>query len=300
MRIAVIAVPYNHDVAKWGYARGPDAFLDHGLVEALRARGHTVLDPVYAHLRRDQRTRDTVTNLGRLDHMVSDLVADALADKDTVVLALEGNCTHAPGVAGGVARARGGVGMVWFDAHGDLHTLRTSETGFCGGMPYAVVLGWDFDDWRRAAGLEAPISPTAAALFGTSDLDRAESAAIARAGLAHLDARDLTVDHVRTALAARVQAAPAWYLHIDMDVAGPEAPGVITPAPYWPSRDDLVAAVAEAARTVPLAAFSLSSINPIGDPEARAPRLGIDLVLAIVEAIGSRRVSVPSGGDPDP
>jgi len=289
VKIAIVAVPYANDIAKWGYAQGPDFFLRHGLVQALESHGHTVLPPAYAELPLRERGRDVVTNLGRLNRSESDLVAKALADPDTVVLALQGDCTHAPGVAGGIYRTRGGVGMVWYDAHGDINTMATTQTGLWGGMPYAVTLGWDLDDWREQAGLAAPIRPQAAALFGTSDLDPAEEQAIAREGLAHLDARDLSGEAVRRVLAPRRDAAPAWYLHIDMDVAGPEVPGVNTPAPYWPSREALIEAVAETARTVPVAAFSLAAINPLGDPEARSARLGRDLAVAIADAIAESR-----------
>jgi arginase len=179
--------------------------------------------------------------------------------------------------------------MVWYDAHGDINTMATTETGLWGGMPYAVALGWDLDDWRQAAGLSEPIAARAAALFGTSDLDPAELAAIAREGLAHLDARDLNGPAVRAVLGPRRAAAPAWYLHIDMDVAGPEVPGVNTPAPYWPARDRLIEAVGETARTVPLAAFSLAAVNPLGDPDGRSARLGNDLAVAIADAIAAGR-----------
>jgi len=34
--------------------------------------------------------------------------------------------------------------VLWFDAHGDLNTPETSETGYLGGMPLAAALGlWD-------------------------------------------------------------------------------------------------------------------------------------------------------------
>ena len=285
MKIAVVAVPYGHDIGRWGYAGGPEFFLEHGLVRALEQHGHTVGEPVFAHLPRERRTRDTVTNLARINASASDLVSSALHRRDTLVLALTGNCTHAPGVAGGIFREYGEVGIAWYDAHGDMHTMRTSETGFWGGMPYAVALGWDFPDWREAAGLARPVPPEAAAILGTSDLDAAEVDAIKREGLAHLDARDLTPANVRALLGPRRGASGAWYLHIDMDVAGPEAPGVVTPAPYWPSRERLLESVVATAQTVPLVAMALSSINPPGDPEGRAPRLGIDLAVAVADAL---------------
>jgi arginase len=40
--------------------------------------------------------------------------------------------------------------------------METTTSGFLGGMPYAVALGWDLDDWRLAAGLIGTSDPDAA------------------------------------------------------------------------------------------------------------------------------------------
>ncbi len=289
VKVQIVAVPYAHDVAKWGYAKGPEFHLRHGLIDTLKQHGHTVMDPVWANLPVSERTRDVVTNLGRLNQSESDLVLQAFQDPETAVLALQGDCTHAPGVAGGVYRKFGGVGMVWYDAHGDINTMATTQTGLWGGMPLAVTLGWDLQDWREATGQAEPIPPRAAALFGTSDLDQAEKAAIQREGLIHLDARALNAESTRVALAPHRQNAPAWYLHIDMDVAGPEAPGVNTPAPYWPERQALIDSCRATGRTVPVVAFSIAAVNPDGDPEAKSARLGRDVAVAILEGIQEAR-----------
>jgi deazaflavin-dependent oxidoreductase (nitroreductase family) len=53
--------------------------------------------------------------------------------------------------------------------------------------------------------------------------------------------------------AKRVEEAAGWYLHIDVDVAGPEVvPGGLTPAPYWPPRHHLIDAAAAITRSVPV------------------------------------------------
>ena len=177
MQIVPVLVPYAGDVARWGAARGPAAMMQGGLAEALRRHGHVVEDTVEIAFPRERRTRDPVTNLGIIASMVSDVVAAAIG-RGAMPLVLEGNCTQAVGPAGGVARACGGAGIVWYDAHGDMHTLRTTSTGLLGGMPYAVCLGWEFADWREAAGLKAPVRAEAAALLGASDLDVEEEAAL--------------------------------------------------------------------------------------------------------------------------
>src|SRR5215470_3639573 len=120
MDITLICVPYELDMARWGYARGPQALLDAGLVERLRERGHRVGDPIWVELPRGERTRDAVTNLGRIAARTSEDVRDALARSDGFALVLEGDCSHAAGVIGGLAQAAGPAGVAWFDAHADL------------------------------------------------------------------------------------------------------------------------------------------------------------------------------------
>jgi arginase len=287
MQVVPILVPYAGDVARWGAAKGPAAMMQAGLAEALRAAGHTVAAPVDIAFPRERRTRDPVTNLGVIAGLVSDAVAAAIG-QGAMPLVLEGNCTQAVGPAGGVARACGGAGIVWYDAHGDMHTLRTTSTGLLGGMPYAVCLGWEFADWREAAGLDRPVRAEAAALLGASDLDPEEAAALAAHPIARLDAAEMGADaEARTAalLAPRAGAAPGWYMHLDLDVAGPEeVPGPLTPAPHWPPRAALVASVAAAARAVPLRCLGIAAYDPSGDPERRGARLAADLAVAALSA----------------
>jgi arginase family enzyme len=106
MRIAIICVPYQNDMARWGFARGPRALLDTGLVRRLEERGHQVAEPAWIELPREERTRDTVTNLGHIAARTSAAVAEALSHPETFVVALEGDCTHSLGPMGGLARAR--------------------------------------------------------------------------------------------------------------------------------------------------------------------------------------------------
>ena len=168
MNISIICIPYQIDVTRWGVALGPQAFLDHGLIQLLETKGHTVSNPIWIELPRSERTRNSITNLGNIAKRSSAAIREALTQQDSLVLVLEGDCTHAVGAIGGLAQAKGSPGVVWFDAHGDLNTWETTTSGFLGGLPYAVALGWDLDDWRLAAGLEQPVRAEAAALIGAS------------------------------------------------------------------------------------------------------------------------------------
>ena len=290
MHITIICIPYQIDVARWGYALGPQAFLDHGLLQLLQAKGHTLSNPVWIELPKSERTRDSVTNLGRIAKRTSAAVNEALRQDDGFVLVLEGDCTHAVGAIGGLAQAKGSPGVVWFDAHGDLNTMETTTSGYLGGMPYAVALGWDLEDWRLAAGLEQPVRPEAAALIGASDLDPAEVEALQRHPILHIDAVEMMqpgiAERVQAALRSRAGEAKAWYLHVDLDVAGPEeVPGGLTPAPHWPPRRHIIEAARAAAQTMPVKVASIAVYNPAGDINGRGLHFGLDMAMAVVERV---------------
>jgi arginase len=287
MHITIICIPYQVDVTRWGCANGPQAFLDHGLIPLLEAKGHTISPPIWIELPKAERTRDSVTNLGRIAKRAAIAVREALEKDTSFVLVLEGDCTHALGPLGGLAQAKGNPGVVWFDAHGDLNTMETTTSGFLGGLPYAVALGLDLDDWRLAAGLEQPVRPEAAALIGTSDLDAAEVEVLQRYPILHLDAKELMQtgigERVQAALQGRADEANAWYLHIDLDVGGPEeSPGGFTPAPYWPPRERILEAARVTVQTLPVKVASLAVYNPAADTDGRGVRFGRDMAVALV------------------
>ncbi|HWZ18441.1 MAG TPA: arginase family protein [Ktedonobacteraceae bacterium] len=293
MNISIICIPYQIDVTRWGVALGPQAFLDHGLIQLLQAKGHTVSNPTWIELPKSERTRDSITNLGNIAKRSSAAVNEALNKRNSLVLVLEGDCTHAVGAIGGLAQAEGAPGVVWFDAHGDMNTWETTTSGFLGGLPYAVALGWDLDDWRLAAGLEQPVRPEAAALIGASDLDLAEIEALELHPILRLDAVEMVqpgvAKRLQAALQPRATEAKAWYLHIDLDVAGPEEnPGNLTPAPHWPPRQHIIEAARATAQTVPVKVASLAVYNPAGDINGRGARFGLDMAMAIVEGVASQ------------
>jgi arginase len=293
MHIHIVCVPYQVDVARWGVANGPRAFLDHGLRQLLEAKGHTVAEPVWIELPKAERTRDSVTNLGRIAQRTAAAVSNVLRSEDSFVLVLEGDCTHAVGAIGGLALAKGNPGVIWFDAHGDLNTMETTTSGFLGGMPYAVALGWDLDDWRLAAGLQQPVRPQAAVLVGGSDLDGAEMEALQRHPILHVNTMEMTLPDaaalVSAAMQPRAGEASVWYLHIDLDVGGPEVcPGGLTPAPYWPPSDLIVASAKASAQTMPVKVASLAVYNPSADTDGKGAQFGLAMAIAIVDGVAGR------------
>jgi arginase len=195
----------------------------------------------------------------------------AVAAAGPAPLALLGECTLAPAVTAALRDAHPDLAVVWIDAHGDLNTPQTSPSGFLGGMPFAIMLGWCHDALRLAAGLEPPAAAERAALVGARDLDPGEREAVGRSRL-------VVAADVATALAGLPAAAPV-HLHLDGDVLDPAvAPGVDFPAPGGWSGERLAAELEELAATGRIAGVSVCCGNPRRDPDGRSARALADAV----------------------
>jgi arginase len=189
----------------------------------------------------------------------------AVAGAGEAPLVLLGECTLTPAVTAGLRDSHPDLVLVWVDAHGDLNTPATTPSGFLGGMPFAVLLGWCHDRLRAAAGLEPPLPEARAALVGARDLDPGERDAIAASAL-------VVADDVAAALAGLPVDAPV-HLHLDGDVLDPtDAPGVDFPAPGGWSGARLDAELAALAATGRVVGVSVCCGNPHRDPDGRSAR----------------------------
>ena len=129
-------------------------------------------------------------------------------------------CAHV-GAVEGLAACNGALGVVWFDAHGDLNTPETSPSGDPWGMPLRMLLESE------------TIAPANTALVGARSLDPPEREFIAASGL-------------RTGqegIAPAVDGVESVYVAFDFDVLDP---GEETDS-FMPEPGGLTLAEAEAA-----------------------------------------------------
>src|SRR4051812_861138 len=112
MEIEILAVPYDSGNRGLRMGAGPEALLNGGLVDALRADGHEVHVRL-AELNRDQWPAEIQSSF-ELMRMLAAAVRDAReASRFPIVLA--GNCNTAVGTVAGLGSDS--IGVAWFDAH---------------------------------------------------------------------------------------------------------------------------------------------------------------------------------------
>ena len=205
------------------------------------------------------------------------------------VLVLGGNCNALVGVLAGFEEAFGAaarVGLVWFDAHGDFNTPKTTLTGRLGGMPVAVSAGLAYPQWRETAGLLAPIPTNRIVMVDVRNLDPKERALI--------EATDVTIaavsaDYPGVPLADAVTRLSAdcdvIYLHVDEDILDKRfVPNHGTAEPDGPDISTVQAAIEIVFATGKVRAFGLVSIYLAGEGGETSLASGRQLLIESMRA----------------
>ncbi|MEV4622239.1 arginase family protein [Asanoa sp. NPDC049573] len=202
--------------------------------------------------------------LAALHGVVADRVAAEIraGGAPTVV---SGDCLVALGTLAGVQRAGVDPAVVWFDAHGDVHTLETTTSGYLGGLALRLAMGAHPDLVAGPLGLR-PLAAARVLLVDARDLDPPEAAFLASGGPAVC-----AVDEIDDA----VLPAGPLVLHVDVDVIDPaELPGLRFPAPGGPSTGAVLGAVRRVLATGRVVALDIAAPwHPAPDDEARADLL---------------------------
>ena len=118
-------------------------------------------------------------------------------------LILGGDHSIAVGSLAGILRAKPDTGVIWVDAHADLNTPASSESGNMHGMPLAIMMKELVPDRRNIPGFEwleegstgVPfLSPKSLVYVGLRDIDKAERQFIRQLGIKIFTMYD--IDHL--------------------------------------------------------------------------------------------------------
>lgn len=142
--IGVLGVPLHQGQRKLGVEEAPKFLRDAGLLDQLRGLGYLVKD--FGDVRVEGEPNVTDCNaiesdiVGRTSKNVRDAVAEVLRS-GRVSLNLGGDHTMAIGTVNGHAQAtHSDLAVIWVDAHADINTPTSSESGNIHGMAVAFLL----------------------------------------------------------------------------------------------------------------------------------------------------------------
>jgi arginase len=162
---------------------------------------------------------------------------------------MSGDCTTALGTMSGLQRAGVQAGIVWFDAHGDVQTLETTTSGYLGGLPLRLLMGYRPELIAARLGLRA-VPEHQVALVDARDLDPPEVSYLAGAQIRRSEVGELD--------AAGLPGGPL-YVHLDLDVIDSgQLPGLRFPAPGGPSPAQVTGALSALLGTGRVAAIGVA------------------------------------------
>lgn len=216
-----------------------------------------------------------VAEVADIVDQVRPLVAQAVRRGDKVV-AIGGDHSIVIGtVAGVVAATDGACGVIWLDAHVDLHTHETTTTGRVHGMCLAALCGFGPAEIVRP--VSERVVPKNVLLVGANDVARAEAELIGHLAIpvvsrAEIRRRGLAaVSDQLEALRSRVQNV---WVSLDVDVVSKrEAPGVGMPNPNGLSRHEVCAICAGISRRFRVVGLDVVEVVPSKDVRGTTAKL---------------------------
>ncbi len=239
----------------------------------------TIVEPAFPE---DRRVEEPTDNLGIFGGEIAAAVAEGRrAGKP--VLVLGGNCASVPGVIGGLQQAHGPdarIGLVWFDAHGDFNTPRTTLSGMLGGMPVAVSAGLAYPRWREMSMQSTPLPTNRIVMVDVRNLDPAEEQLIRATDVViAAPAEGFPGEDLQTAIDALAAECDLIYLHIDSDILDERyVPNHHTVEPNGPSMEQVLAAVETVMATGKVVTYAIVSVWANGDGGDTAVASGVELL----------------------
>ncbi len=293
-QVTIIGVLMDLGADRRGVDMGPSAVRVAGVNQRLTALGYQVTDGGNINVRNPEMLREVNGKAKYLPEITE--ACQALAEKVTYVLqhggipiVLGGDHSIAIGSVSGLAahyrKQEQRVGVLWFDAHGDMNTPETSPSGNIHGMPYAAILGKGAPELTHISGFAPKVYAEDCALIGARDVDPVEAEIMRNSGvriytMREIDERGMSAC-VDEAIAITSRNTVGFHVTMDMDFVDPDyAPGVGTPVPGGPTYRESHLAMEKVADSGKMLSFELTEVNPVLDTSNRTSELGVQLILS--------------------
>ncbi|MCR9040101.1 arginase [Bacillus sp. L381] len=287
--ISVIGMPMDLGQARRGVDMGPSAIRYAHLIERLSDMGYAVEDlgdiPVNREkLKKDEELKNLNSVLSGNEQLAQKV--DSVIKSERFPLVLGGDHSIAIGTLTGTAKHYKQLGVIWYDAHGDLNTLETSPSGNIHGMPLAVSLGVGHDTLVNMGGYAPKIKPENVVIIGARSLDEGEREYIKETGMKVYTMHEidrLGMTRVMEETIDYLSGCDGVHLSLDLDGLDPsDAPGVGTPVVGGISYRESHLAMEMLYDADIITSAEFVEVNPILDHKNKTGQTAVELVESLL------------------
>ncbi|WP_180954255.1 arginase [Bacillus sp. M6-12] len=287
-KLSIIGLPMDLGQTRRGVDMGPSAIRYAGVVERLENL-HIEIDDlgdiVVGRPRLIENPNSNLKNLelvSKANTMLAQKV-DEIVASGSFPLVLGGDHSIAIGTLAGISKHYKSLGVIWYDAHGDLNTEATSPSGNIHGMPLAVSLGLGHPDLTDILDYTPKVKPENVVIIGARSLDEGERELIKEKGI-----RVFTMHEIDRLGMTRVMEEAIEYLkgrtdgvHLSLDLDGldpNDAPGVGTPVIGGISYRESHLAMEMLAESEMVTSAEFVEVNPILDERNKTATVAVALM----------------------
>lgn len=290
----LIGAPVQAGTGVLGCDMGPSAFRAAGIGPALRTLGYEVVDRgnlALAAADAKSHPNPVIHSLPVIAGWTESLAAAVVeASAIGMPIVLGGDHSLAAGTLSGHARHAAASGrklfVLWLDAHPDLHTLETTESGNLHGVPMAYALGLPgFAGYLPP--LAAPLDPVRVCMMGLRSVDPAERQLLGRLGIRVHDMRAIDENGVASLLRGFLDEVERQdgilHVSLDVDFLDPDiAPGVGTTVPGGATFREAHLIMEMLHDSGRVTSLDLVELNPFLDERGRTAKLMVDLAASLL------------------
>lgn len=287
--LSIIGVPMDLGQTRRGVDMGPSAIRYAGVIERLERLGYDIEDlgdiEISQPPRKKVNTEDNMKNLQEVSVANNKLAlqVDKVISNERFPLVFGGDHSIAVGTLAGVAKHYKNLGVIWYDAHGDLNTSDTSPSGNIHGMPLAASLGIGHDSLTNVLEYSPKVKPENLVMIGIRSLDDGEKELIKELGI-----KTFTMHEVdRMGMTAVMEESINYlkdrtdgvHLSLDLDGLDPsDAPGVGTPVIGGLSYRESHLAMEMLAESDIITSAEFVEVNPILDEKNKTASVAVALL----------------------
>lgn len=180
-RIEIIGAPSTFGQKKLGVNLGPDAIRYAGLLSRLKKMGLDVIDKGNIEVptldvEKFNSDQEGLRNYDKIVTVSENLskATSEIVKKGNFPLTLGGDHSIAVGSISGISQHYENLGVIWYDAHGDLNVPEESPSGNVHGMPLRILAGDGPDELVNINDFTPKVKPENIVLIGMRDLDEGE------------------------------------------------------------------------------------------------------------------------------